>query len=87
MELPPYIRLTQAFRRAIEGAPPEPGPQPATFVDGLACMRVLAAVRESAAEEGRWDASRGIDTVRVGNHAAKVSNSREQVSTKKVGAT
>ncbi len=54
MELPPYIRLTQAFRRAIEGAPPEPGPQAATFDDGLACMRVLAAVRQSAAENGRW---------------------------------
>jgi predicted dehydrogenase len=54
LELPPYIRLTQAFRRAIEGAPPEPGPQAATFADGLACMRVLAAVRESAAKNGQW---------------------------------
>ncbi len=54
MELPPYIRLTQAFRRAIEGAPPEPGPHAATFEDGLACMRVLGAVRESAADNGRW---------------------------------
>ncbi len=56
LELPPYIRLTQAFRRAIEGAPPEPGPQAATFTDGLACMRVLAAVRESAAKNGQWTA-------------------------------
>jgi predicted dehydrogenase len=54
MELPPYIRLAQAFARAIEGAPPEPGPQPATFTDGLACMQVIAAVRQSAAENGRW---------------------------------
>jgi predicted dehydrogenase len=54
MELPPYIRLAQAFRRAIEGAPPEPGPQPATFGDGLATMRVLAAVRQSAGDHGRW---------------------------------
>jgi predicted dehydrogenase len=54
MELPPYIRLAQAFRRAIEGAPPGPGPQPATFADGLATMRVLAAVRQSATDKGRW---------------------------------
>jgi predicted dehydrogenase len=54
MELPPYIRLAQAFLRAIEGEPPEPGPQAATFQDGLACMHVMEAVRQSAAEEGRW---------------------------------
>ena len=54
MELPPYIRLTEAFRRAIEGAPPGPGPHPATFADGLATMHVYAAVRRSAADKGRW---------------------------------
>jgi predicted dehydrogenase len=54
LELPPYIRLAQAFMAAIEGAPPLPGPQPATFEDGLACMRVIDAVRRSAAAEGRW---------------------------------
>jgi predicted dehydrogenase len=54
MELPPYIRLAQAFLRAIEGEAPEAGPQPATFRDGLACMRVMEAVRQSAAEDGRW---------------------------------
>jgi predicted dehydrogenase len=54
MELPPYIRLAQAFLRSIEGEPPEPGPQPATFRDGLACMQVLDAVRQSAADGGRW---------------------------------
>jgi predicted dehydrogenase len=54
MELPPYIRLAQAFMAAIEGEPPLPGPQPATFEDGLACMRVLDAVRQSAAAQGRW---------------------------------
>ena len=54
MELPAYIRLAEAFRRAIEGEPPAPGPRPATFADGLACMRVLAAVRRSAADGGRW---------------------------------
>jgi predicted dehydrogenase len=54
MELPPYIRLAQAFLGAIEGEPPRAGPQPATFRDGLACMRVMEAVRESAADYGRW---------------------------------
>jgi predicted dehydrogenase len=53
-ELPPYIRLTQAFRAAIEGAPDAAGPHPPTFDDGLACMRVLDAVRRSAADGGRW---------------------------------
>jgi predicted dehydrogenase len=61
-ELPPYIRLTQAFRAAIEGAPFAAGPHAATFDDGLACMRVLDAIRHSAADGGRWtpvDADRG----------------------------
>ncbi|MGA2305104.1 MAG: Gfo/Idh/MocA family oxidoreductase [Acidimicrobiales bacterium] len=55
-ELPPYIRLAQAFREAIEGRPYAPGPHPATFDDGLACMRVLDAVRQSAADGGRGTA-------------------------------
>ncbi len=53
-ELPPYIRLAETFRRAIEGAPLEPGPRPATFADGLAAMTVIEAVRRSAADGGRW---------------------------------
>jgi predicted dehydrogenase len=55
-ELPPYIRLAEAFRAAIEGRPYAPGPRPATFDDGLACMRVLSAVRRSATDGGRWTA-------------------------------
>jgi predicted dehydrogenase len=55
-ELPPYIRLAEAFHAAIEGRPPAPGPHPANFDDGLACMRVLSAVRHSAAGGGRWTA-------------------------------
>lgn len=64
-ELPPYIRLAEAFRGAIEAGARTPvpaagaawdGPQAATFADGLACMRVLDAVRTSAAEGGRWTA-------------------------------
>jgi predicted dehydrogenase len=54
MELPPYIRLAEAFLGAIEGHPPLPGPRPATFEDGLACMRVIEAVRRSAAAQGCW---------------------------------
>jgi predicted dehydrogenase len=54
LELPAYIRLTEAFRRAIDGEAPAAGPRPATFADGLACMRVLEAVRRSAADGGRW---------------------------------
>jgi predicted dehydrogenase len=58
-ELPPYIRLATAFRRAIEGGPPPPGPHPATFADGLACMRVLEAARCSAARDGAWIETEG----------------------------
>jgi len=54
MELPAYIRLAQSFRRAIEDEPLAVGPRPATFRDGLACMRVLEAVRRSAAGGGQW---------------------------------
>ena len=53
-ELPPYIRLATAFRRAIEGDPPLPGPHPATFADGLACMRAIEAARCSASRGGAW---------------------------------
>jgi predicted dehydrogenase len=54
MELPPYIRLAAALRDAIEGRPPAPGPRPATFADGLACMRALDAARASARQGGAW---------------------------------
>lgn len=53
-ELPPYIMLTRAFRRAIEGGRVEPGPRPATFADGLACMQVVDAARRSASSGGSW---------------------------------
>lgn len=55
-ELPPYIRLAEAFARAIAGQPPAPGPRPAAFADGLATMRAIEAVRRSAALGGEWAA-------------------------------
>lgn len=61
-ELPPYIRLAEAFRRALEGRPPAPGPQPATFDDGLATMRAIEAVRRSAAHGGEWTEVAGVVT-------------------------
>jgi predicted dehydrogenase len=54
MELPPYIRLAEAFRAAIDGAAAPPGPRPATFADGLSVMVVLDAIRLSAQQEGQW---------------------------------
>jgi predicted dehydrogenase len=84
-ELPPYIRLAEAFRAAIEGVGGPgtggsgsgsgtgsglgsgsgsgwTGPRAATFDDGVACIRVLDAVRQSAADGGRWTA---VDEVEV----------------------
>lgn len=50
IELPPSIRMCEAWRHSIEtGAPLK---HYATFVDGLECMRVIDAVRESAATGG-----------------------------------
>jgi predicted dehydrogenase len=51
-ELAPYIRLCEALRAGIEGRKPLSPVQPATFVDGLACMEVLDAIRQSAATGG-----------------------------------
>lgn len=51
-ELPPYARLCAAFRAAIEGGE-APGSIPAaTFADGVACMRVMDAIRDSASRGG-----------------------------------
>jgi predicted dehydrogenase len=52
VELGPYTMLARAWRAAIEGRPaPSPVP-PATFADGVANMRVLDAIRASAAGGG-----------------------------------
>jgi len=52
-ELAPYTRLCRQFRTAIEGGPlPANLPRPATFADGVACMAVIDAARQSAASGG-----------------------------------
>jgi len=52
LELPPYVRLCESFRLLIEGrASPKAVPVP-TFADGVAGMRVLDAIRASAANGG-----------------------------------
>jgi len=50
LDLGPFTRLAEHFRCRIEGVTPPPGPRPATFVDGVADMLVLDAIRRSAAE-------------------------------------
>lgn len=51
-ELPPYLRLCEAWRAQIEGKPaPGPVPMP-TFADGLASMQILDAIRASARAGG-----------------------------------
>jgi len=52
LELGPYTRLCEALRAAIDGRP-QPGRVPVpTFADGLACTRVLDAIRASAEAGG-----------------------------------
>jgi predicted dehydrogenase len=53
VEYGPYVRLAEAFRDMIAGRDVN-GPQPATFVDGVAQMAVLEAITESSAQDGRW---------------------------------
>ncbi|MCJ8158554.1 Gfo/Idh/MocA family protein [Sphingomonas sp. LaA6.9] len=51
VELPPARRLCEIWRALIEGRPFD-GPPPATFADGLACMKVIDAIHASAAQGG-----------------------------------
>jgi predicted dehydrogenase len=52
LELGPFTRLCEALRAGVEGRPlPDAVPVP-TFVDGVAEMRVLDAIRESATHDG-----------------------------------
>ncbi|HUI48316.1 MAG TPA: Gfo/Idh/MocA family oxidoreductase [Acidimicrobiia bacterium] len=50
LDLGAYTRLAEHFRARIKGVEPPPGPQPATFADGVADMAVLDAMRRSATE-------------------------------------
>lgn len=50
MDVGPYTRLAEHFRARIEGTEPPPGPQPATFADGVVAMEILDACRVSARE-------------------------------------
>jgi predicted dehydrogenase len=52
VELGPYTRLCEALRGAVDGAPYPDAVLVPTFADGLAEMRVLDAVRRSAAAGG-----------------------------------
>ena len=52
IELAPYVRLCAAWRRAIEGAPPQDDVSMPSFADGLAGMAIFDAVRASAATGG-----------------------------------
>jgi predicted dehydrogenase len=52
LETGPYTRLCEVLRAAVDGRPlPDAVPVP-TFADGVACMRVLDAVRASSAKDG-----------------------------------
>jgi predicted dehydrogenase len=52
LELEPYTRLCEVLRAAVDGRAPDPAVPVPTFVDGVACMEVLDAIRASAATEG-----------------------------------
>jgi predicted dehydrogenase len=50
LDMGPYTRLFETFRCLIEGVPVDDRPAPATFADGVAAMRVMDAIRRSAAD-------------------------------------
>jgi predicted dehydrogenase len=52
LELAPYIRLCEQLARGVRGEPFQAAVPVPTFVDGLAEMQVLDAIRESAANRG-----------------------------------
>jgi predicted dehydrogenase len=52
LELGPFTRLCEVLRAGVEARTPEPAVPAATFHDGLASMRVLDAIRASAARRG-----------------------------------
>jgi predicted dehydrogenase len=58
VEYGPSLRLASAFHARILGKR-VPDPQPATFVDGVAQMAVLDAIRHSSASGGAWTSVQG----------------------------
>lgn len=50
IDMGPYTRLFDTFGRLIAGTPIDDRPSPATFADGVAAMRVMDAIRRSAAD-------------------------------------
>ena len=52
LELGPYTRLAECFRAGVCGEPHAGAVPVPTFADGLADMRVLDAIRASAAADG-----------------------------------
>jgi predicted dehydrogenase len=48
----PYIRLCEILRAGVDGREVISAVPPPTFRDGLACMRVMDAIRTSAACDG-----------------------------------
>lgn len=52
LELAPYTKLCSILKRAILGDRPFKRPLPATFADGVAAMKVIDAIRASAAKGG-----------------------------------
>ena len=52
LELGPYTQLCEVLRAGVGGRPPRAAVPVPTFADGIACMRVLDAIRASAARGG-----------------------------------
>ncbi len=51
-ELGPFTRLAETMKDRIEGRPAQGCVTPPTFHDGLACMKIMDAMRSSAAQGG-----------------------------------
>lgn len=48
----PYLRLCEVLRAGVDGREMISAVPPPTFHDGLACMQIMAAIRDSAANDG-----------------------------------
>jgi predicted dehydrogenase len=55
IDMGPYTRLFETFGRLIDGKSIDDRPAPATFADGVAAMRVMDAIRRSAADRSWVD--------------------------------